>query len=144
MKVSLEVVNVGSSPMYYDWPIQFTLLQEGRVRFRYVYDGFAISTVMPGDKWNRETRRYDQAPERYTIYAEFPVTGMDAGDYMLCVSIPDPNGGVPGLRFANLNYTNFGFTPLGWVGIGKAPDKSGLDGFEFGSHAQDDLFFRPR
>jgi hypothetical protein len=143
MKVSVDVVNTGSSPMYYDWPLQFTLLRDGRVQYRYTHRDFPISSIMPGDNWNRETRRYDLAPERYTISVEFPVSGLETGDYMLCVSIPEPDGGVPGLRFANENYTLFGFTPLGWVGVGKPPDNHGLDGFEFSSQSEDDLFFRP-
>ena len=143
-KVSLEVTNTGSSPLYYDWPIQFSLLADGKIRFKYTLNDFPLSSIMPGDDWNRETRAYDTAPESYTITAEFPVTGLEDGDYMLCVSVPEPNGGIPALRFANENYTVFAMTPLGWIGVGKSPDRHGLEGCEFKSQSEDDLFFRPR
>jgi len=144
LKVSIDIINTGSSPFYYDWPVQFSLLKDGRQVYKYIHRDFPISSIMPGDDWNRETRKYDTAPQKYTIDAEFIVSGFEEGDYMLCVTIPEPNGGFPGLRFANENYTDFCMTPLGWVGIGKAPDKHGLDGYQMKDQAEDDMFFRPR
>lgn len=144
LEVRIKVENTGSSPFYYDWPIEFCLIKDGKIAFRHKQQGFALSSVMPGDDWDKTEQRYRQAPLAYEITDRFDISGLAPGDYMLCVGILDPGGGVPNPRFANESYTVFGKTALGWVGVGAPPAKAGLDGYTFASFTEDDIIFKSR
>jgi hypothetical protein len=49
------------------------------------------------------------------------------GDYIIAISVLDPAGMVPSLRFANENYFEGGYHPIGYIGMNKKPEKELLD-----------------
>lgn len=42
---------------------------------------------------------------------------IPCGEYILALAILDPSGMLPSVRFANTNYFEGGYTPLGYIGI---------------------------
>lgn len=132
MDVSFEVVNEGSAPFYYDWPVEASLLRSDRtVAWKGQFNNVDIRNWMPGDDWNSSTREYNQAPAVQQASGTFAIpSDMPAGTYTLALSILDPYGYKPSARFANTNYYTGGRTPLGKVGIGMDPADQNLGSFD--------------
>ncbi len=116
---SFSLTNTGSSPFYYDWPLEIALLDRYTHKkvFGYVVDGVRITEWMPGDKWNVDTYDWDIHPEKVIVDADFVVDDIPCGEYILALAILDPSGMLPSVRFANTNYFEGGYTPLGYIGI---------------------------
>ncbi|MEK4274528.1 DUF4832 domain-containing protein [Paenibacillus sp. FSL R7-0026] len=132
MKVSFQVVNKGSAPFYYKWPVEASLLRSDRtVAWKGIFNNEDIRNWMPGDDWNSSTRQYDQTPSDQQVSGEFDIpSNLPAGTYTLALSILDPYGNRPSARFANANYYTGGRTPLGKVGIGMDPANQNIGPFD--------------
>lgn len=132
MNVSFSVVNKGSAPFYYNWPVEASLLSSDRtVAWKGIFNGVDIRNWMPGDDWNSQTRQYNQAPAVQQVSGAFTIpSNMPAGTYTLALSILDPYGYKPSARFANTNYYTGGRTPLGKVGIGMDPANQNIGPFD--------------
>jgi hypothetical protein len=116
LDVSLTVANVGNAPFYYAWPVEVSLLGADRsVAWRGTFAGADIRQWMPGSST--------------VVHGSFTPT-VGGGTYTLAVAILDPAGNGPSLRFANVNYTRGGRTPLGRVGIGTRPADQDLGTFD--------------
>ncbi len=117
---SFDVRNTGSSPVHYNLPVEVSLLEEkGRTPvWRESIQNIDIRTWLPGDDWNSVERIYEIRPEKYTIEYVFTLpTGIPFGEYIVALSILDPAGNVPALRFANTNYFAGGLHPIGRIGL---------------------------
>ncbi|KLU54935.1 hypothetical protein EL84_22760 [Paenibacillus sp. VT-400] len=132
MKVSFQVVNKGSAPFYYKWPVEASLLRSDRsVAWKGIFNNEDIRNWMPGDDWNSSTRQYDQTPSDQQVSGEFDIpSNLPAGTYTLALSILDPYGNRPSARFANTNYYTGGRTPIGKVGIGMDPANQNIGPFD--------------
>ncbi|WP_379131664.1 fibronectin type III domain-containing protein [Paenibacillus sp. sgz500958] len=132
MNVAFQVVNKGSAPFYYNWPVEASLLRSDRtVAWKGIFSGVDIRNWMPGDDWNSQTRQYNQAPAVQQVSGTFTVpSNLTAGTYTLALSILDPYGYKPSARFANTNYYAGGRTPLGKVGIGMDPANQTISPFD--------------
>ncbi|WP_308636392.1 DUF4832 domain-containing protein [Paenibacillus silvisoli] len=130
MNVSFQVTNKGSSPFYYGWPVEASLLKsDGTVAWKGVFQD-DIRTWLPGTGWNKTTRAYNQAAAVNTVNAVFTIPrSVPNGTYTLTLTILDPSGWKPSVRFANTNYYTGGRTPIGKVGIGMAPSDQNLGPF---------------
>lgn len=130
MNVSFQVVNKGSSPFYYNWPVEASLLKsDGSVAWKGLFQA-DIRNWLPGTNWNSTTRSYAQAPATNTVNGAFAIpTTLPNGTYTLALSILDPAGWKPSVRFANTNYYTGGRTPIGKVGIGTDPADQNLGTF---------------
>ncbi|KGE18881.1 fibronectin type III domain-containing protein [Paenibacillus wynnii] len=132
MNVAFQVVNKGSAPFYYNWPVEASLLRSDRtVAWKGIFSNVDIRNWMPGDDWNSSTRRYNQAPAVQQVSGTFAIpSNLTAGTYTLALSILDPYGYKPSVRFANTNYYAGGRTPLGKVGIGMDPANQNIAPFD--------------
>ncbi|WP_164472811.1 DUF4832 domain-containing protein [Cohnella candidum] len=130
MNVSFQVVNKGSSPFYYNWPVEASLLKsDGTVAWKGLFQT-DIRNWLPGTGWNSSTRSYAQAPAVNTVNGAFTIpSGLPNGTYTLALSVLDPAGWKPSVRFANTNYYAGGRTPIGKVGIGMDPSDQNLGSF---------------
>ncbi|SEO63631.1 Copper amine oxidase N-terminal domain-containing protein [Paenibacillus sp. OV219] len=130
MNVSFQVTNKGSSPFYYNWPVEASLLKsDGTVAWKGVFQD-DIRNWLPGTGWNETTRAYDQAPAVNMVNGMFVIPkSVPNGTYILSLSILDPAGWKPSVRFANTNYYTGGSTPIGKVGIGNNPTDQNLGSF---------------
>ncbi|MDQ0656065.1 DUF4832 domain-containing protein [Paenibacillus sp. W2I17] len=132
MEVSFQVVNKGSAPFYYKWPVEASLLRSDRsVAWKGIFNNEDIRNWMPGDDWNSSNHRYDQTPSDQQVSGEFNIpSNLPAGTYTLALSILDPYGNRPSARFANTNYYTGGRTPIGKVGIGMDPANQNIGPFD--------------
>lgn len=130
MNVSFQVTNKGSSPFYYNWPVEASLLKsDGTVAWKGLFQD-DIRNWLPGTEWNSATRAYNQAPAVNLVNGVFTIPkSVPKGTYTLALSILDPAGWKPSVRFANTNYYTGGRTPIGKVGIGMNPSDQNLGSF---------------
>lgn len=126
--LEFHVTNTGSSPFYYRWPLEVSLLdaETGKPVFRHVVEDADITGWMPGEEWDAETLRYLKAAPEQEVSCDFIPEGLEPGRYIVALSILDPAGMLPSVRFANTNYMTGGRTPLGYVSIGGKAGKPGL------------------
>lgn len=119
-KLGFSLTNTGSSPFYYDWPVCVYLLDpESHAEvWRCMLDDVDIRQWMPGENYSIEAGRYLSAPKRYEINEKLDVAEIAEGEYIVALSILDPAGLLPSVRFANNEYFEGGYTVLGKVGVG--------------------------
>lgn len=130
--VSFKVKNTGSSPFYYDWPVEISLLDANtkKVVWKKQFKEIDISSWMPGDKWDDSTDTYTIPARTYTVNQTLKLKEIRSGEYIIALAILDPSGNRPGARFAIKNYYNGGRHPIGKVGVSRTIDSFSVSGFE--------------
>jgi hypothetical protein len=130
--VFFKVKNTGSSPFYYNWPVEVSLLDAKTKQpvWKSSYTNLDIRNWLPGDKWDAEKDAYAIPPEIYTASHSFVLSGVPSGEYLIALAILDPAGGRPSARFAIKNYYNGGRHPVGRVGVNQKIDSFSVSGFD--------------
>jgi len=130
--VSFKVKNAGSSPFYYNWPVEVSLLDPKTKQpvWKNTCTDLDIRNWLPGDKWNDSTDTYTVPADIHSVHQSFSVSGVPAGEYILALAILDPAGNRPCARFAIKNYYNGGRHPIGKVGIDRTIDSFSVSGFD--------------
>jgi hypothetical protein len=130
--ISFVVRNTGSSPFYYDWPVEISLLHPDtrEVVWSQQLQDVDIRTWLPGENWGSARRAYAAAPEAYTVNQNLKIPDLAPGAYILAVAVLDPAGNLPSLRSAVENYYEGGRHPIGRVGVGKTIHNFKLDAFD--------------
>ena len=117
LPISLTVTNTGSAPFYYMWPVQINLMNSKRQIVFSEYMHVDIRNWTPG--------------RTYKVWEVFDLPdNLKKGEYTIAMAILDPAGFVPSLRFANRNYYNGGYTPIGIIGVGVEPHSHVLTSFD--------------
>lgn len=138
--VSFDVVNTGSSPFYYDWPVEIALLDTKTHQkvWSKTLSSAKVSQWMPGDKWDNSKKVYTEAAAVTHIEELLTLdTNLDTGDYIISISVLDPAGMLPSLRFAIQNYFEGGRHPMGHIGINTEPVYYEVKSSEFMDMRQD-------
>lgn len=150
--VQFKVKNTGASPMYYNWPIQLSLLDPdtNKIVWKDNFKHVDIREWLPGEgytnwdgrtngNWSESILDYQTLPQQYTVKGRFSLPkNLDSGkDYIIQMAIVDPAGNVPSLKLAIKNYKNGGYHPMGYVGIGRKPDKYQIEESYFDCPAKD-------
>ncbi|MDI1248447.1 MAG: DUF4832 domain-containing protein [Lacunisphaera sp.] len=130
--VSFKVKNMGSSPFYYNWPVEVSLLDPKTKQpvWQSTYADVDIRKWLPGDQWDDQSDKYALPPETSTVNQAFVVSSVPPGEYILALAILDPAGGRPNARFAIKNYYNGGRHPIGRVGLDRTIDSFAVSGFD--------------
>lgn len=137
MRVEVTIRNDGSAPFYYNWPIEFSLLNaaDRSVVWKSTVAGVDIRTWLPGDGWTepafsddtsgppqnrvvwpQQGCRWEVAPKEHTFAAHLDIdVDLDEEQYILAMAILDPAGMLPSLRLATSQYFHGGRHPLGMV-----------------------------
>jgi len=142
LTVKLTVRNTGSAPFYLDWPVAVGLLDPATKKpvWYAPLAGVDIRQWVPGEDWDSTEFAYRRpaGPHYSEGYATLP-PDIRPGSYILALAILDRQGGmVPSARFAIQNYFRGGWHPLGFIGVGDAPQEAGLLNVAFDSPAFDD------
>jgi hypothetical protein len=120
-RFSFSVRNTGSTPLYYNWPVEVSLLDPAtrEPRWKSTVPDLDVRRWLPGDN------------QTYTAGGEFqcPRT-LKKGSYVLAIAILDPAGNLPSARFSIVNYFRGGRHPLGLIGVGMRPDSAEVSGFD--------------
>lgn len=141
LRVEFDVVNTGSAPFYYNWPVEVALLDEDSRKpvWTSTFGDADIRNWLPGQGWtdphwtqvegwseyvpDAEWKAEGYAgwqvpPKKNTVAGHFKVD-ISKGRYILSLAILDPSGNLPSLRFATANYINGGRHPVGVVDLKK-------------------------
>jgi hypothetical protein len=133
-EIQFELTNEGSSPFYYDWPVEISLLNA--ITHEKVWgetlDSVKISEWMPGENWSVDNNAYLNKPNLYRINESLLLSkDLAPGKYILAISILDPAGMLPSIRFANTNYFRGGYFPIGYIGLEDEIGEFGVNVKEF-------------
>jgi hypothetical protein len=155
--VSFAVRNHGSAPIYYNWPVELSLL-DAKTRtpmWQANFQSLDIRTWLPGDFSDRGKGRpigdkpragfewntgldYDLPAKANRVKGKFQLPqNLPAGAYILALAILDPAGNLPAVRFATANYFNGGRHPIGKLGVGIDGVTPQLDETAFDDPAND-------
>ncbi|GAA3750884.1 DUF4832 domain-containing protein [Terriglobus aquaticus] len=121
LPVSLSIENTGSSPLYYNWPLEVSLL-DGNTRqpaWATTFPEVDLRRILPGVAGSGD------------LHAQFTAPGgLRAGRYLLALAILDPASGLPSARFATSAYFRGGRHPVGWVSVGRPASAAALPPFD--------------
>ena len=140
LNVSFSLKNTGSTPFYYNWPVEVSLLDPVTRKpvWKDVFKDLDIRKWLPGDEWNVEERKYDIAAKVYDVEGSFSIPEkIQAGEYILALAILDPAGNLPAARFAMENYFKGGRHPIGKIGVRSEIIEAALDPSIFDDIASD-------
>ena len=159
LKIAFDVTNTGSAPFYYNWPVEVALLdtKSHKPVWKSTLDKADIRKWLPGEgwtdpdwtavsgwseyipdsTWNASGKcEWQKPPVKNTVKGSFKVE-IPRGTYLLSLSINDPAGNLPSLRFATANYIIGGRHPIGLVDIGKKQCSLLPAGFSFDNPEMD-------
>jgi hypothetical protein len=152
--MEFQVRNDGSAPFYYDWKVQAALLgPDNKPVWTGVFSQTDIRKWQPGhglegavypfpESWGEAVQPYVNPPNAVTEVGSFQMPADIApGVYTLAISILDPGGNVPSMRFANWNYFEGGHHPLGRVSVGVPIGNPGLGAEAVRSPSRDQSLF---
>lgn len=138
LNINFLVRNIGSSPFYYNWPVEVSILNAATKQpiWKAKFQNVDIRTWLPGDKWDTIQRKYLIEPSQNKITGKFLLpTDLPVGEYIIALSVLDPAGNVPSIRFAIKNYFKGGRHPIGKIGVRKV-----INSFELNEALFDDLY----
>jgi len=138
MRIAFAVRNLGAAPIYYNWPVEVSLLEKSSYKpvWNEVFENVDIRKWLPGDFSDKGKGRlvgdkahagfewdsgldYDiPAPTIYVAGAFRLPRDLPLGEYILALTILDPAGDLPCVKFAVVNYFNGGRSPAGLIGVG--------------------------
>ncbi|GEM_PF-2304879 len=129
---SFKVKNTGSTPLYYNWPVEVSLLDPvtRKVVWKEQCTGIDVRNWLPGDAWDDSAKVYTIPAEIYTVNQTMTLSDVEPGEYIFALSILDPAGNLPSARFAIKNYFNGGRHPIGRLGVDKAIESYSVSGFD--------------
>jgi len=121
LEIAFKVMNTGATPFYYNWRVELSFLdlKTKEPIWKTKLHNADIRKWLPGDKWNPDLNCYEIPAEIYSIKESIALpAGLEKGKYILALSILDPAGDKPSVRFAIKNYLNGGKHPIGFIGLG--------------------------
>ena len=133
LEIVFMVVNTGSTPFYYHWRIEVSLVDPKTKEpvWRTKLQNTDIREWLPGDKWNSGLNDYEIPAKIHTVKESLIVpAGLGKGKYILALAILDPAGDRPSVRFAIKNYMNGGRHSMGFIGVGVENDNPAQTEFD--------------
>jgi len=130
--ISFKVKNTGSTPLYYNWPVEISLLDPKTKLpvWKKTCNDLDIRTWQPGDKWDSKSQTYTIAAESQTITQTFSLSDVPQGEYIIALSVLDPSVNRPSVRFAIKNYFNGGRHPIGKIGVNQDVNSFSITQFD--------------
>jgi hypothetical protein len=97
-----------------------------------------ISEWMPGENWDVALNKYTIAPPINTVSKDIVLdTQLPTGKYIISITVLDPAGMLPSLRFATNNYFTGGRHPMGYVGVNSTIDSYEVNASQFNDLSTD-------
>lgn len=163
LNISFDVTNTGSAPFYYDWPVEVALLDSitHEPVWKATLKNVDIRDWMPGENWTDPEWNYVGSWQQYHPNENWNSTGiaewgtppvknrvegtfevdLPDGTYILSISILDPGGNLPSVKFATGNYLKGGKHPVGIVNIGENKCDTLPSGFQFDDPKNDNSLY---
>ena len=120
MSVTLTIVNTGSAPLYYAFPLELSLLDAKTHApvWQTVASGVDVRTWLPGEQWDAQQGKYGTPAKSFVVHINAsPPSSLAPGAYVIAVALLDPSAMLPAARFAIVNYYPGGRHPLGYLGV---------------------------
>ena len=140
---SFKVTNTASAPFYYKWPVAVVLIDETTrlIKEKIIIPNIDITKWLPGDKYNYTTRTYQSPAVTHTISSSATIPGnLPKGNYLVGISILEPNSKSPGIFFAVENFFKESQTqPLARIGVGENATTNTLDSVRFDNPKTNDI-----
>lgn len=133
-QVDFSVRNLGSTPIYQNWPIEISLLDTASRQsvWSSVFPNLDIRQWLPGDRWDAGQGTFQVAPETNRAAGQFRIPeSFPKGVYFLALAILDPAGHQPCARFSCSNYFQGGRNPIGCIGVNIDPGQVNIDDIPF-------------
>ncbi len=133
-QVDFSVRNLGSTPIYQNWPVEVSLLNTASKQavWSSVFPNLDIRQWLPGDNWDAVHGTYQVVPETTKATGEFRLPDtLPKGVYYLALAILDPAGQLPCVRFSCSNYFKGGRHPIGRIGVDTNPGQVTVDEIPF-------------
>lgn len=147
LAVSFTVRNLGSAPIYCNWPVEISLLSPNAHEpvWKAKFDNVDIRSWLPGDFSDKGKGRlvgdkthagfewdtgldYDLAATPHRVTGTFALPrDLPASEHILALAILDPAGDLPCVRFAIVNYFKGGRHPIGRIGVNMDAVQARLD-----------------
>ena len=131
--VDFTVLNTGSSPLYYHWPVALSLLdpETRQPVYQEKFAGIDSSSWLPGENWCFITDSYLIPARENLVHGRFVLPeSVPAGEYIFALSLLDPCCELPCARFAVQNYWNGGQHPIGKTGVATDVADHTVGGFD--------------
>jgi len=138
--VSFTIRNLGSTPLYYNWPVEASLLdpKTKAVLWTGIFKDADTRQWLPGDGWDATVGAYAVKPQPLRVEGRFTIpASLGSGEKILALAILDPAGDLPCARFSIVNYFSGGRHPVGRIGIETRPAGPELDPSTFDDPGQD-------
>jgi hypothetical protein len=138
--VSFSVRNLGSTPLYYNWPVEVSLLdpKTKAVVWTGIFKDADTRLWLPGDSWDPTAGAYAARPQAIRVEERFTVpTTVGSRERILALAILDPAGNLPCARFSIVNYFTGGRHPIGLIGVGMRQTAAELASSMFDDLGQD-------
>jgi len=118
--VTFKVRNFGAALMYYNWPVEVSLLDTNTRQpvWKKEFAGVDITTWYGGNDYDMTNNRYRITAATYAVSGTFtlPPT-ISSGVYYLALAVLEPSNMLPNLRFNIRNYFTGGRHPIGRIGV---------------------------
>lgn len=88
LKISMDWINKGVAPFYFEWPIELSLVDSSGKIVAKKTTNDDITTILPSEE-----------PTNFTPSLEIP-SNLPEGQYKLCAAILDPDTNKPGIQLA--------------------------------------------
>jgi hypothetical protein len=121
LSIKLDIVNKGSAPFYYKWPLKITLLDKSskKVVYQKEFDGVDIRKWLPGDDWDADKNYYKTPASTYHIEGNFKMPlDIKMGRYTIAIEIDDPATNKPSVKFATQSRDSEGRLIIGDIDVG--------------------------
>ncbi len=138
--VAFTVRNLGSTPLYCDWPVELSLLdpKTKAVLWKGTFKDVDTRRWLPGENWDPAAGAYATKPQAARVEGRFTIpAAAETGDRILALAILDPAGDLPSARFSIVNYFTGGRHPIGRIGVRMRPEAAELDPSVFDDPVQD-------
>lgn len=104
LQVNFSVENRGSAPIIENWPVAVVLVDPVTrlIQWKSTLTGVNTRSWLPGSQYNSTTRSYQNPPSggsQVSQSVSLP-PALNAGNYLVGLSILDPTSGLPGVFFA--------------------------------------------
>jgi hypothetical protein len=118
--VSFSVRNLGSTPLYHNWPVEVSLLDPNTraVLWAGIFKDADTRLWLPGDDWDPAAGAYAVKPRSVRVEGRFTVsTAVGTGERFLALAVLDPAGNLP-CGFRSRTISRAAGTPSGGSGRG--------------------------
>lgn len=142
LHLKFKIKNIGSAPFYENWPLAVVIIDESskKIISKEVLKNIDITSWKPGNNYNYDSKSYLNPAKEFVYNAKITIPkAIPKGQYLIGLSILEPNSQSPGVFFAIDNFIAISQSqPLLRVGVDEELKGSHHINFAFDNPLLDD------